>query len=124
MNKFLRLRLPFREDKLFGVVLLLILVVPWAFSIVNYEKFETLKISLWLVLLVVALLVFLKHQTFKAYSYNPGFLTILAIFLLLNILSTVFSIDKASSIFDFNLRFTNSLMFYTVWVVTTCILLG
>ncbi len=125
INKF---RLPFREDKVFSLLFLLVLSVPLAFTIYTRENFETVKYALWLMLLGAAIfLLGLKSgalegkNNLKTFPRLPAVLLLAFIFFIS--LSTIFSPDRINSIFGFYYRFANSLLFYGIWVATIFLLL-
>ncbi|MCL5666337.1 MAG: O-antigen ligase family protein [Patescibacteria group bacterium] len=119
---FSRFRMPFREDRLFSILVFLALVVPLAFTLGTYENFETVKYALWLVISGAALLALWPKQTAGEQIggqwkvYKPFFL-VLAGFWLLALVSAVFSLDPIYSIFGFYHRFTGSVAFYTLWII-------
>ncbi len=117
------LRLPFREDKLTSVITFLIFIVPLAFSIFTYENFETIKYTLWIILFGFAAIIFVNAAkansagsdkwNFKVYK---NFLWCPFIFLAWALVSTIYSRDILNSFFGFYYRFTNSLLFYVLFI--------
>lgn len=111
-------RLPFREDKLFGLLALVCLAVPTLFFFGAYEKYETLKVAIFLALSGSAYLVYLNRPETTSSLGWPKFLKYLwwAVIGLFG-LSVVFSEDKLTSVFGSYLRFTNGLMFFIGWLI-------
>lgn len=117
MLKFLKSwKVPFSEDRLFGVIFFTVLTVPLAFNFYLFEKFEIIKLSLWVILTGVGLacLVFatnlIKTQRNKAVIFP----SLLGFFVLL---STIFSPSIINSIFGSYPRIANGFSFYFLWAV-------
>jgi O-antigen ligase len=129
LSKF---RWPYREDSLFSVLALLILVVPLVFAFKIYENFETAKFILWLILIGAAVILFwLKKETQPESSSaqpalpanvwmlkgNRAFFMLAGSFLLWCLLSVLHSVDWLNSVYGFYYRFTSGLLFYASWLV-------
>jgi len=112
---FDKIRMPYREDKVFGILSLLFLVVPLAFSVVTYENFETIKYFFWLVLIAWGCIVFLKNRKIKI--IDKKILWTLLVIGVLAFFSTLGSLDRLNSLFGFYYRFTGSLLFIFLWLV-------
>lgn len=113
-------RLPFREDRLFGLWVLLFLCVPLLFNYFSFEKFETAKIVLWLIILSVSLWVFVRQKTnIKIYG---ALFWLLGVFLFFGLLSAIFSPGVPSAVFGSYPRFSNGLLFYLIWAITLLLL--
>lgn len=109
-----KLRLPYREDKVFSLLAFTVFLIPVAFFLLTNENYETAKFSLFLILTGCGLWTFLKRQTLGslALKINGGFFILLGALLAFAVLSTIFSSDILYSIFGFYYRFTDSLVFY------------
>ena len=131
MNFLKTLRLPYREDTLFSLITLLVLVVPIAFNFALYEKFEVIKWTFWLLFTGIAIVIFFKKpatpsevsdiQEVKSYTERFKTNKVLFVFLLLFVLwavfSTVWSINPLVSVVGFYPRLNNSLLVYVVWSI-------
>lgn len=110
-------RLPFREDKLFGILVLILLSVPLIFYWGTYEKYETIKVFLFLLLSGVALLTWSKKSEIPNLPKTKIFWALFLGFVASFILSLAFTQDWVTSIFGSYLRFTNGLVFFLAWAV-------
>lgn len=115
-------RLPFRDDKVFSVMILLTLIVPLVFYWGLYEKFEIVKLALWLILSGAGLILVFKQGLIK--GVNKFFLFLIFAFIALGFLSAVFSISHINSFVGFYPRFTSGFLFYfligsTLWLLTS-----
>lgn len=115
-------RLPFREDKVFSVLVLLTLVVPLVFYWQLYEKFETIKLSFWLVLLGWALITLMVRKVFG--KIRPAAVICLGLFLVLGFAASVFSFNHLNSFFGLYPRFTSGFLFYALWALTLLLMLA
>ncbi len=134
MNIPEKFRLPFRDDKPFGALILLFFAVPLLFSVITYENFEIIKYSLWLGFLGLTLFLWVKenylHSSEGSSQQKPGRLIklnkpafiLLGLFFLFAVISTIFSADLLNSLVGFYYRFTNSLVFYGSWVLLVVLL--
>lgn len=106
-----------REDKLFGLLGLLLFFVPLIFCLFTYENFDSVKFPLFAILLGSAATV--AAFRFRSQSLRrlprPAF-WLLAGFLLFASLSTIASQDILNSIFGVYYRF-QGLLFYGLWAV-------
>jgi len=123
-----KIRLPFKEDKVFSLLFLLVLSVPLAFTIYTRENFETIKYALWLVLFGAVIFVIGIPILRKKELNNQQSLARLPKILLIGFiffvgLSVWFSPDRINSIFGFYYRFANSLLFYGLWAGTIFVLI-
>ena len=116
--------LPYGGDKLFGFLFLIVLIIPLAFSVFNYESFEIIKYALLWILLGGAVIVAggKAYGRFKIGSVRGGFLFTLGLFWLWVLLSSLFAWDRNYSFFGFYARFTNGFLFYTLWSVLLLLL--
>lgn len=110
-------RLPFREDKLFGLLVLMFLSVPTLFFFNAYEKYETLKVALFLILSGSAYLMYLKQPETDRLRWPRLIRYLYWVLAILYGLSVVFSEDKITSVFGSYLRFTNGLVFFSAWLI-------
>jgi hypothetical protein len=116
LNYLKNWKIPFSEDRLFGVIFFTVLIVPLAFNFYLYEKFETIKLALWAVILAFTIIAFfVKNKVFTLNKYLTGLSFALVGFA---VLSTIFSIGHINSIFGFYPRFTSGLLFYLLWLAT------
>jgi O-antigen ligase len=121
-----RLRLPYREDSVFGLLALTIFIVPLAFFLLTNEGYETAKFSLILVLAGCALVAFLNRQPKGRllWKFNKTFFYLTSAFLIWAMLSSIFSIDALYSIFGTYYRFTDGLVFYFALIVFIFLLIN
>ena len=120
-------RWPFREDRAFSAISLLVLVVPLAFSLKTYENFETIKFSLIFLFLGWALWEFFKKsQAAGAWNFqlNKKFAFLLLGFLLFGMLSALFGSDPLTSFFGLYTRYTGGWIFYFTMGVLLLLLAG
>lgn len=117
MLKFIKSwKVPFSEDKLFGVIFFTVLIVPLAFNFYLYEKFEVVKLSLWYVLTGIGLACLVFVPSLIKRQYNKA--VILPIFLgFFVLLSTIFSPSIINSVFGSYPRIANGFSFYFLWAV-------
>ncbi len=107
------LRMPYREDAVFGLTFLLLLLVPLAFFPLFVESYETAKYPLFLLFSSIGFLtLFIKKEIFINKIAIIG-LILLWIFYLL---STIFSLDIINSLVGLVGRYTNSLFFITAFL--------
>lgn len=123
-----KIRLPFKEDNIFSLFFLLTLTVPLVITIYTRENFETVKYSLWLIIIGVLFFILAFKNGIIEASFNlkafPRLpLVLLSVFLAFTALSVFFSPDKVNSVFGFYYRFSNSLLFYFLWAATVLALI-
>ncbi len=129
MSFLSKLRVPYREDRLFGILFLLALFVPLAFDFYNFESFEIIKFAVFALLTGAGLLVFFKKYFFSGSreivlrGRKPFFLAII-LFLAWGILASFAAADFNYSFFGFYPRFTNGLLFYFIWAILFFLLAG
>lgn len=109
-----KLRIPNREDALFSVLFLFLLIVPIIFTTFLIEGFESVKYTLALLLTGAAILIALHRN--KVLLNLPA-LALLGIFWMLNLFSTVLSIDILNSIMGIYGRYASSMLFVTAWIL-------
>lgn len=107
------LHIPHREDRLFSIVYLLTVLITLSFYILLDEGYETPKYAALLILGGIGVLMLLKRKHLVVHAYLLGFLLI---YLLLNVISTIFSLDPNISIFGLGWRYTGSLFFLAGFV--------
>lgn len=106
------LNLPFKEDKVFTLLALVVFLVPISFSIFTFEVFESVKFSLFLSLTALAgTIFFFEEQPLKTHK-KLGY--IVTAFLSLLFLSAVFAPDLFYSFFGFYYRYTSSFLFFVL----------
>lgn len=108
-------RLPFREDKVFGLLILSLVIVPLVFYWGLYEKYETIKFSAWLVLLGLAGALFLRKSKIKK---DPWLYMGLGLFVFFGLISSFYSHDKINAFLGFELRYTSGFLFYALFATT------
>ena len=109
-------RLPFREDKLFGVLVLAVFVIPLIFFTGTYEKFETVKTALLLVLAGAVFLVWAARPRPLQVARPKVFWLLSAALLAMFVLSAVFSQEPMNSVVGSYMRFDNGLVFFLAWL--------
>lgn len=126
----LTLRLPYRDDRVFGILTLVVLVVPLTFSTYIYENFETIKYALWLVLFGWAALAFANRQRlefrqkrFLDVKIYPALFCLLGFFVFLGAVSVTFGLDWIYGIFGTYFRFAGSWLFFLLWSGTIVLIL-
>ncbi|HYV33384.1 MAG TPA: O-antigen ligase family protein [Candidatus Limnocylindria bacterium] len=122
MSIFSKLRLPYRNDSLFGLLFLIALLVPLAFDVYNFESFEVIKFGLLLLLIGFALLVFFKkyfspNSPALVLRSNKTFFLALGLFIFWALVASLLALDKNYSFFGFYPRFTNGFVFYLLWSI-------
>jgi O-antigen ligase len=111
---------PFRDDKLFSLLALALLLVPLAFFRLTYEKFETVKFFIFYVLFGLSL-VFLSRQSGIRFNKTAGWA--LGGIILFSLTASLFSPDKISSLFGRGL-YWNGAIFTIVWCLFVAVLSG
>lgn len=118
MVNFNKLRLPYREDTAFGLLAFAVFVVPLAFSQLTYENFESVKFGLLLLCVGASLALFFfrfkQGRISLAYEKVAGWL--LTGFFLTAIISSLLASDKLYAMVGFYYRYTNGLVFLTVFL--------
>ena len=118
-----RYRLPFRNDRLFSLLMLTMVAVTLAFSLFTYENFEVIKFSLLVFFLGFCLIAF-SWPKIISWRYNPRFTLVLGAFWAWAALATIFSLDRYNSFFGHFPRLTDSLVFFTVLAIWTVLLVN
>ncbi len=109
-----KLRLPYREDTLYGILFLFAFIAPLAFNPWLLEGYETTRFALTLILTGAAVLVAVYNNK----KISITWLSIFCVgFLLINILSLITSKDVVISLFGLYGRFTGSILFLICWLV-------
>jgi O-antigen ligase len=109
-------RLPYREDKLFSVLVLLVLVVPLAFSWEFYEKFETIKLVLWAVLLSACLVLLSVKK--EIYQINRVVVFLFGGLLFFGLFAALLAPNISNGFLGSYPRFTSSFLFYFLLIFT------
>lgn len=115
-----KIQIPFREDNFFGILFLLVLVIPLAFSFFLYESFEILKFGFLGLFLSLAFLVWAGRKRVaeeQKWYGNRIFLFFILAFIFWSLLAVGFSWDKYLAIFGFYPRFTNGFIFLILWLL-------
>lgn len=108
------MRLPHREDNLYGVLFLLFLIAPIIFTPLMSDGFEPIKLFVFLALTGIALIILIRRGSI----YGNKLVTILlSLFWLFNLASTIFSVDKINSLIGLTGRYPGSLLFITAWAL-------
>ncbi len=128
MSKFSLPKLPYRDDIFFGLITLLVLVLPLAFFMGTYEKFDTIKLALWYVLAGSAVLVLLfgkprAGQEKKIILVHSLLLWCLPILVLLGLASALAGGDYINSFFGYVPRLNQSVILFALWSATVFLLL-
>ncbi len=108
-------RLPFYEDQTFSALFFLLLLVPLAFSVLSYEKFETVKLAVWFVSLSAPIVVSIKAKVLQSNKKFIGFCLLGALLLLP---SLIYSQNLINSLLGSYPRLDNSFIFWFVFVFT------
>jgi len=117
-------RLPYAEDKLFGFLFLITLMIPLAFSVFNYENFELIKYALLMVFVGAALWAGFGAKNSPARLGRGGklFFLVLFSFWFWALVVSLFAWDKNYSFFGFYPRFDNGFLFYSLWALLILLL--
>jgi O-antigen ligase len=107
--------IPHREDNLFSIVFLIVLVIPTIFIPALLEGYESVKYVSLLILVGIGLLIWLKSATLFV---NKTLYRILLAWVVLNTLSVVASLDKINSIIGHQGRYTGSTFFVVAFVLS------
>jgi O-antigen ligase len=121
MNSLKNFRLPYAEDKLFGLLLLMYILVSLVIITVFSEPIDSPRLFIWSVLLGLAAWVWLRQLNIKIYLSRWS----LGLSLLLigwSVVATIFSLDSVNSLVGVNIRMTSSLWFFLLWSATIIIL--
>lgn len=108
------LRIPYREDSLFGIVLLSLFVVPLFFLPVIDELYETPRFAVAMVLVGLGLTI-LAFKNLGKFRMSKLMSVSLLVFLVLNVISTLAGVDIYNGIFGIYGRFATSLTFVFLW---------
>lgn len=112
-----KIRIPYKNDYVFGFLFLTVFLVPLAFSLYNFESFEIIKFGLLSVFLGSAGIILFKRrlqsQSFPLIlRHNRIFFLFFGLFLFWALLASIFSVDKNFAFFGFYPRFTNGFLFF------------
>lgn len=116
-----QLRLPHRDHTPFAVLLLLMFVVPIAFYMGLFEKFEILKLSVWSLLLgwcLAALVLDLGRKKLVVLGTHRLIFGLLLLQNIIFVISAVFGQDQLNSFFGYYPRLTGSVWFFLLWSFT------
>lgn len=112
------LHIPHREDNVFSLAFAIIICVPLLFNTFFPEGFESVKYALFLFLTGIGGLILFSR---KNVLIDKKIFGLVVGFWLLNILSTIFSLDIINSIIGLYARYTGSVFFLTAWVLAILI---
>jgi tetratricopeptide (TPR) repeat protein len=101
---------PYPDDIGFMFLFCIVLFVPIVFSNFTYEKFETIKLSLFSILVGCALL------STKTIHYNRKLVILIGLFLLFGMLATIFAPDKFYSFFGKDYLW-QGFYFFILWAI-------
>jgi len=121
MSFFSKFRLPHRENKPFTILLLLLFVVPLAFYMGLFEKFEIVKLSLWSLLLGWLMATFALasiRKSVQGVGIHPFVFGLLILQNIIIFVSAVFGQDQLNSFFGYYPRLTGSVWFFLLWSLT------
>ena len=93
------------------------LTIPLFFYFGSYEKYETIKVSLFILFAGLALFAWASGPRLAGVSVPKFFWLLLWGFALMFGLSTLASPDKVASLLGSYLRFTNGLLFFLAWLI-------
>lgn len=110
--------IPYKEDTIFGLTFLFSILIPLAFLPILSEGYESIRFFLILVAAGVLSLVFLFKKSASKFVYKP-LAILLFIFFILNLISTILSVDIVNSVFGYFGRYTSALLFFYAWIVWT-----
>lgn len=108
-------RLPYREDNLFASLFLILLIGPLFFLPIITDAYGPPRFAFFVILMGVSLLVLSFRKHFEM-PMNYWFIGCLLGFLILSIVSTVFSVDLINSIIGYY-RQAHSLTVVALWVI-------
>lgn len=106
--------MPHREDGLFGILFLAVFLIPLAFVPILQEPYETFKYALLVGLSGAGLLILAYRKQARLHKALIG---LLSGFVILNLASTLFSLDWVNSVIGLYGRYTGSIIFIISWVV-------
>jgi hypothetical protein len=118
-----RFRFPFLSDTLFSFLCFVIFVLPLATSPFMYENYETPKYAIFLLGAGVALSIFLFTKRYQL-RFQKAFFVLLGLFLLWSVLTLFNSQDIINTVFSYDGRLTNSILFHLAWVIYLVLLLA
>lgn len=118
------LRLPYREDKVFSLIFFLFFLTPLAFSVFLHENFETVKAALFILLIGLAVILFLRQHSKSRLEFQASgpLVYLLSFFVVLVLLSTLSSVDRLYSFFGFYYRFTGGFLFLSAFAALVFLL--
>ncbi|HEX3095701.1 MAG TPA: O-antigen ligase family protein [Patescibacteria group bacterium] len=116
-----KLHIPYREDNLFGIVFLSVLIIPLIFIPIYPEGYETVKYALLLILSGAGGI--LLAQRFDFWM-NKTLFVVLGAYWLLHIFSTIFAIDKINSFVGLYGRYTGSMIFVTAFLILIAVIIN
>ncbi len=116
-----KLRLPYSDDRIYGFLLLAILIVPTAIApqftdtaIFFSDPIDTVKLIVWS-LFVGLIFLFVWHKSSSQSILPKPLVWLLLAMLGWSIVILPFSYDKLNSIFGVAFRMNNSLWIFTIW---------
>lgn len=118
-----RFRFPFLSDTLFSFLCFVIFVLPLATSPFMHENYETPKYAIFLLGAGVALSIFLVTKRYQL-RFQRTFFVLLGLFLLWSVLTLINSQDILNTIFSYDGRLTNSILFHFAWSIYLVLLLS
>ncbi len=118
-----RFRFPFLSDALFSFLCFVIFVLPLATSPFMHENYETPKYAIFLLGAGVALSIFLFTKRYQL-RFQRTFFVLLGLFLLWSVLTLINSEDVLNTIFSYDGRLTNSILFHLAWSIYIVLLLS
>lgn len=121
MKLLSKLRIPNSVDKVFGFLLLSLIVVSLISIPVFSEPYDSPRLMIWSVLLGLSLFIAIKTKRLSSTLTKP-LMIVMGIIWVWALVGTIFSLDRANSLLGVNIRMTSSLWFYSLWVVTIYLL--
>lgn len=121
MKLLSKLKIPYSEDKVFGFLLLSLIVVSMVSVTVFSESFDSPRLMIWSVLLGFALIFAIKTKRLST-TFTKPLLILMGLMWFWALLGTTFSLDRINSLVGVSIRMTSSLWFYSLWLVTLYLL--
>lgn len=109
-------RLPYRDDKLFGLIFVSLFLVPLFFIPLLQDAFDFPRLTL-LAIFIGSLLLVLARNFNNQPRISFALMSSLVAFLILNITATAHSQIVLNSILGYHQRHSNSLLFVLLWTI-------
>ncbi len=117
MNLLSRFRIPYSEDKVFGFILMSLIIVSLGTIPAFSDGYDFPRLILWSVVIGLSSLFWVTKKKF--FTVLPrSMIFAMGAMLVLSLVATVFSFDRINSLFGVENRMTSSLWFFSLWLVT------